>query len=526
MTAPDFEFVEGFDKYGPTGVSLPSIVYNGEWTSIVQASSATIGAPLTTFGYSLQFTANAGGNAAEIRKTLPGNYAEFIGGVGFNPGAIPGVVPTGTITGCWEIQGFYDNTTQQMAITLEQDGTIGFRRGSYFTGSTLVAKSAQSISSGSSHFIEWDVVIHNSTGVVKVWLDGVLTSLNLTSQNTRSSANNYANVIGMAGQPSGTLNGSTTRFDNYYTWGWLATGGGGVPLLTNPVVETGFPTSDSAVQFSPVALVLGQDYSASSSTNAPGANELFLRVFTPLVNCTINSVSILPAATSLTAKFKAVIYATSAGLPTGAPLSSGTEVVGCTSGTVLTGALVTPQALTGGTAYAVGFITDTSILLSEVDATTTGQKAANTYASGAPTSPTMTINQPSWIIFGNCSSAAANYAAVTNSFANPPLGDPSYNQDATVSHEDLFGFPALSSGSVGIATMAVKGYCERSDSGARTVSLRTKSSATDSGGSLTGQSPGTTYEWLSSYFDTDPNGAITWLKAAIDAAASGYKIDS
>jgi len=64
-------------------------------------------------------------------------------------------------------------------------------------------------------------------------------------------------------------------------------------------------------------------------------------------------VAIVPGATSGTAKFKAVAYADSAGAP-GSLLSSGTEVVGCTSGSTLTGALITPQSLTAGTPCWIG----------------------------------------------------------------------------------------------------------------------------------------------------------------------------
>lgn len=314
--------------------------------------------------------------------------------------------------------------------------------------------------------------------------------------------------------------------DHEYDRFYISSGGVDTPLLYNPIIETQFAASDAAVQFTPTAGVLGQDYSATTNTNAPGANQIFLRKFTPIVNCTLASVSILPGATSAGAKFKAVVYADSAGVPNGAPLSSGTEVVGTTSGTLLTGALVTPQALTAGTPYWIGFITDTSVVLNEVDTTITGAKAANTYTSGAPTTPSMTTGQASWIIFGNCTSPAANWAQVNNGFSNPPLGDLSYNADATVGHADRFNFPALSVNSQNIATVAVKGYAKRSDAGARTIDLITKSNTTTSTGSAPGQAPATSYGWMVSYFDTDPNGAIAWTKTAVDAATSGYDIAS
>ncbi len=128
-----------------------------------------------------------------------------------------------------------------------------------------------------------------------------------------------------------------------------------------------------------------------------------------------------PGATSETAKFKAVAYADSTGAP-GSLLSSGTEVVGCTSGSTLTGALVTPQSLTAGTPCWIGFITDTSVILQQADSGTSGYKASNTYASGAPgTAPAMTGGQASWLLYGNVSGITGhNWLELDN---NPALGD-------------------------------------------------------------------------------------------------------
>ena len=513
----DAEFVDGFDKYGVSGNSLTAALFAGEWNTItLNGGSIKTNAALSGTGYCLTLLGGTGGNPATLQKTLGANYARMIGGVAFSS----------NLTGISTIHlvDTLSTTNSQVAIVVNTSGQIQAYRGASYTsttpGGTLLGTASSTIAANAVHTLEWDITINNTTGIVKLWLDGV-SVLSLTGQNTRNTANSYYNALVLTAVNTA---GSSFNVDHLYNWYFLSGGGSETPLLYNPIVETQFPSSDAAVQFTPTAGVLGQDYSITANTNAPGANQLFLRRFTPLVNATINSVSILPGATSAAAKFKAVIYADSAGSPTGAPLSSGTEVVGCTSGTVLTGALVTPQSLTAGTPYWIGFITDTSVVLNQVDTTTTGAKAANTYTSGAPTSPTMTTGQASWIIFGNCTSPAANWAQVTNGFSNPPLGDLSYNADSTVGHADRFGFPALSINSQNIATVAVKGFCERSDAGARTIDLITRSNTTTSTGSNPAQSPGTSYGWLGSYFDKDPNGSITWTKSAVDAATSGYDI--
>jgi hypothetical protein len=67
---------------------------------------------------------------------------------------------------------------------------------------------------------------------------------------------------------------------------------------------------------------------------------------------------------------------------------------------------------------------------------------------------------------------------------------------------------------------------QKSDSGTKTLSLRTKSGSTDGGGTSTGIAPATTYGWLASYFPTDPNTSAAWTGANLDAATSGLKVDS
>jgi hypothetical protein len=513
--AYDFEFTDGFDKYGPVGTGIGIGNFAGEWTSMSNGSTTvSIAASLMSSGSSLNFQRFNSVTFMSLSKTLPANYARVLGSVYLNVGDMVNHFPS---VACG------DGGSSQINWLVANSGQL-----QVYSNGTFLGQSALAVSAGTIICVAWDFTIHNTTGIVKLWINGVL-QINLTGQNTRhGSSNNYVNNLALQLSASGS-NGNCA-WDHLWTAYYVASGGSDTPPLTTPIVETDYPTSDSSVQFTATAGVLGQDYGLFGGNNAPGANQVFLRRFTPLVNATINSVSCQPQATSAAAKFKAVIYADSAGVPNGAPLSSGVEVVGTTNGIVLTGALVTPQALTAGTPYWIGFITDTSVSLYEVDTTTTGGKAANTYTSGAPTTPVLTTGQPSWIIFGNCTGMAANWAQVTNTFnvPSPPAvaGDLSYNSDSVVGHEDLFGFPALGVGTSTVYTVAVKAWCERDGPGGRTVDMRTKSSGSDGAGSNAGQAPPVAYGWLSSYFDLDPNGSIAWTASAVNAATSGYKIAS
>ena len=491
-------FIEGFDKYGAPSETAANIqtLMAGEWTTFAINS---IIAPLSANGQALGLGTGGGG----MVKTIGGPYNRLIGGFRFasDLARTTGIQAQATGTAEW-------------SVTINTTGLISIRTGNT-SGTAIATTSTGAISANAVHYLEWDVT-RGASGAYNVYLDGTLV---LTGTgNTGATDINQIAIIGSS-------NAGGFKLDDLYLFD--STGGeNNAPLLTNPIVETTYATADSAVAFTFSAGTLGPDYSLTTNTNAPGANELFLRKFTPGVAATINSVSCLPAATSAGANLKAVIYSDSAGAPH-TLLSSGTQVTGTTSGTLLTGALTTPQALTAGTPYWIGFITDTSVALTEVDTTTTGEKAANTYTSGAPgTAPTMTAGQASWMIFGNVTGVTGNNWSA--SAQNPPtvLGDLSYVSSSTVGQEDLYTWGALPVTPSAIYTAAVKAFCRNTDAGVRTVSMRTKSGSTDSGGSLTGQTPAQTYGWLSSYFDTDPNTSAAWGTTALNSATSGMKVDS
>jgi hypothetical protein len=495
-------FIEGFDKYGPpntVAANVNAMLTANEWTTS-SITAANIVAALSATGYALLL-----GTGGTLSKTLASNYSRLIGGFRFS----------GTLGASQNMPSFLDGSSAQCTITLSTSGVIALRTGN---GAGTILSSGATISAGTTHYLEWDITFGASASYT-VYLDGAV--LFTGTGNTRGgTSNNFANVFNFTGGSGGVT------IDDLYLFDTTGSQNNAV-LLTSPRVETQFPNADSSVQFSFGAAILGSASQRVSATNAPGANQLFLRTFTPTQNGVLNSVSCIPGATSAGANFKAVAYSDNSGVPNSL-LSSGSQVTGATSGTTLTGALVTPQTLAAGTAYWIGFITDTSVALQEVDSTTTGQKASNTYGSGAPgTAPTMTTGQASWIIYGNLTGVSVNfYEDAIPSNQNQAVGDPSYVFDSSSGHEDLYNFPALSVTPSAIYAVAVKGYCKRSDSGSRTVSLRVKSGATDSGGTATGQSPGTSYGWLDSFFETDPNTSAAWTPGNLNAATSGFKIDS
>lgn len=529
------QFIEGFDKYGPIGMgagqtSLTALLTASEWNS-THASGATapitIVAGLSTPGLALQLVGKNTNSECSISKTLSSNLGRILGGMRFSL-LIGASVPDYCIT-------FGDSGTGQCAIVINGvSGTFSFYSGQYWTPSsgsvtgTLIQSTAKNVASLQTHYLEWDITI-GSNGAFELWLDGI--PMMLGAGNTKGgTANSTVNTFQVVATQINGIGSTLNQFnvDDIYIFDTTGSFCNAV-VQTSPRVETGVGTSDSSIQFTNGATIVGPAYSVVTATAAPGV-ALFLQRVTPTVSMTLNSVSCLPMATNGSVKFKCVLYSDSAGAPN-TLTATGNETIGTTSGIVFTGAFASGQSLTGGTSYWIGFITDTSLALAEVDGTTTGttsqqaQTKANTYGSGAPAGPLsgMTTGLANWLMYGNCTGSGSNY--VSENVA-PPVGDSSFVTDSTVGHEDLYGFPALSVAPSTIYTCAVKVYAKKADAGTRTVSLDMKSSSTDGNGSSAGQAPGTSYGWIGSFFNTDPNTSAAWTAANLNAAKSGFKIAS
>jgi hypothetical protein len=496
-------FITGFDLYGPANsnsAGVTALLTAGEWTSCT--ATVNIVAPLSATGQALSIT----GSVVNISKTLAGNYSRLIGG--FRLSNNLGSASCGV--------QFRDGASDQLGIQFNATGTFSVRNGNYSAG-TVLGTSSATVTASTTHYLEFDITFANA-GSYQLWLDGV--SILSGSGDTTATANAYANGFQFISGNAAAL----VTIDDLYLFDTTGSANNAV-LLTSPRVETTFPASDSAVQFGLGAGILGSNAARVTTTTAPAAGSLVLRRFTSSVACTINSITVMPGATSAPANYRGVIYADSGGTAPGTLMSSGTQVTGVTSGTAKDLPLTTPQSLAAGTQYWIGFINDTSVALQQTDAGLLGYRAANTYASGAPgTAPAMTSGQASYLLWGNLSGiSGANYNEVNQ---QPPPGAYAYVFDATVNHEDLYTFGALSATPGAVHAVAVKAYCQRSDSGAKTVSMRMKSGSTDSGGSATGQTPATTYGWLTSYFPTDPNTSAAWTGANLNAATAGFKVDS
>ena len=368
-------FLEGFDKYGANnvtvyaGTSLLNLILM-EWTSVSNTIAIpSIGAGLNGIsGYSFYLpTYNYGEGFAPsspyLSKTLPSSYSRIIGGIR--------VISALSTTYPWNIN-FVSTGGTMCSIGLNNSGKIYLASGSA-AGSAL-ATSSVSIAANSTHYIEWDITFASSGGAYTVWLDGVevVTGTANTSASISPATCSSISLMNSSGSNDSTM--GNCYIDDLYLFSSAGSINNAV-LNTGPFIQTQFPNADSGtVQFSIGEGILGQTYGTTSNTNAPGANYIFLRPFTPTYNCTLESVSVLPAATSSGANIQAVIYGDSTGSPH-TLLSAGTTVTGLTAGTILTSNLTSPPSLNNGTQDWLGFITDTSVALYETDISTDGAES-------------------------------------------------------------------------------------------------------------------------------------------------------
>jgi len=496
--------MDGFDRYGiGSTAAAPVAVQTSllqEWNTVT-AGMFNIVAPLSLTGYAL----NAGGGPGSMNKTLPGNYPRLIGGYRFSSSL---AANTNGIT-------FTDVATAQCSIILLNTGAISLRTGA--VNGAAIATSGVTVTANSVHYLEFDLTFSN-TGSYQIWLDGI--SILSGTADLTASANNYANVLSVvvsAGVASLTI-------DDLYLFDTTGTTNNAV-LLTSPRIETQFPSSDGVVQFAGGGAILGTSAARSGGTAQPVANQLRLRTFTPSVNMTLISIAFTPGGTNSSVQMRPVLYTDNAGVAD-TLISTGSVSVGVTVGVIKALPLTTPQSLTAGTPYWIGLMTDivvTNLYQALQNGLLDDRIATVTFSSGAPATAPATSTTQSTPIWGNGTITGNNWYATSQ---NPPQGNLSYVFDAVVGHEDLYNFPNLSAPSTLIYAVAMKGNVSKSDAGAKTMSLRVKSGAVDSGGSASSLAPATSYTWMTSYFNADPANGMPWTTAGVNAAQGGIRVES
>lgn len=181
------------------------------------------------------------------------------------------------------------------------------------------------------------------------------------------------------------------QFDRYY----MASASVAPQYNTRDRIEAGLPPwllGVPAPGCTPVVTVtgggntdtLGFPNSISSNAGAPGANTIYLIPVTPAGAMSLNDVTAVPASTSTTARFVAVLFNDLNGSPHEV-LNVGLPVQSLTAGTPVASAFVNPTGLLMNTQYWLGFMVDQAVEFQFADDTgATGVVSLNTFSNGAP----------------------------------------------------------------------------------------------------------------------------------------------
>lgn len=501
--------IEGFDKYK----QIAGALFGSDWNTVISNNVfdgyAGSFAPGAFFGDSFRCGQNSG-----LYKALLGNFKTLIFGIRFfQPG--PALNNFCVTLG--------DGTTNQWTVRTTDSGFFQVCRGSEggprfgLQGSTILQTSTANVSINTWHYLEAKVTIGTSDGAWDVYLDNMLI-MSMTGQNTQVSGNAFSSSFQFHSidQQGGALVDDLYIFDT--------TGSFCNDVVGDSVVETQFPNGDSDVEMAVAAATFGDIYQYGGTAFNGNAN-LWLRPYTPAANCTINAVGIKPNQTNLTAKYTMCIYADTGSNAPGNLMSSGHEIEGTVTNVYLNGNLTSPQSLIGGVQYWIGFICDTNVgLCMATNTNTKGFTAGNTYTSGVPAvAPTMTGNQSDYILYGVVTTTT-HYTEVNQL----PIGSPliNYITNTAVGDQDLYTFPALTLNPLHVWGVKVSSFSAKSDAGARTISMITRSGATQDEGDSPNQSTTLSYQYYHSQWGNDPNDGLAWNYTKVNSATSGIKVKS
>lgn len=227
-------FNDGYDHYGTTVALLVDY-----WTSFDTASKSLV-SPRLGSGKALRIATFS----TAVVKELGVNAPTLICGVAVKPVSLP---PTAMP---FPIALLMDAATPQLYIGVINTGHLVVYRGVL---AALLFTSTNVMTAGTWYHVEIKATIHNSAGAFEVRVNGSSVGWvpAQTAQNTRASANNYANRFGhsAAGLVS---NSGSFDFDDLYV---LDTSGSRLnDFLGDSKITTVFPDANGAtIQWTPTA---------------------------------------------------------------------------------------------------------------------------------------------------------------------------------------------------------------------------------------------------------------------------------
>jgi hypothetical protein len=397
-----------------------------------------------------------------------------------------------------------DVATVQCSIVFRSDGAILLTSGAP-TGTVLATYTGAVPVANTWYAFEIEVVVNNTTGSFTVRKNGNTSNdFFLGSLNTRGgTANNYVNFIGIGQQVS-----ITAQIDDFF---WRSDASS-VAWLGDIRCFTRMPASDSSVQFSRTPTSNTQTPVTASTTGAVTAGTARYTAFTAAYDGTIGTATV-SLGTGYTGNLKATIFASSGSAPT-TVLGSATVVTNPATGsnTITFGS---PVAVTRGTAYYIGFDSDTSSGTWSVASGTTGFSSATAYASFPAASPS--TSAAAAIVCTLTVTTTTNYQMVNEAQQDSAT---SYVFDGTLNDADFYAIGSIAAPPLSTIATTTRAYMQKSDAGTRTAAVQLKSGGTTvASSSPTLSNVGWVWAWRMDL--VNPNTGAAWTAAAVNAATIG-----
>ncbi|NTV01936.1 MAG: hypothetical protein HGB04_04010 [Chlorobiaceae bacterium] len=309
-------------------------------------------------------------------------------------------------------------------------------------------------------------------------------------------------------------------------------------FLGDKRVQTMFPTSNSAVSWTPATSVVYAHGSSQNTTITISANRVYLPRYTGTAydysgtyrgdknaiiakfDCTLTSITIRVTANVPGVHIRPVLYAEDP-LNLNYPLTlvaRGDEATGLTAGvnTIQFGS--TAPTLTKGAKYWIGFIADAGFTVTSINTQGGWQYLASTYPTAIAPFNWSTATSVSGSIIMDYTVTATNYAMVQEDSADSI----SYNSTAVLNNQDLFGVGPSLSTSATIYAVQVTGSYKKDDANARSVANLVKSGAVQAQGANFALNAD--YRYTSDVFVLNPETSAEWTVAQANAAKIGYKV--
>lgn len=149
------------------------------------------------------------------------------------------------------------------------------------------------------------------------------------------------------------------------------------------------------------AIQVGYPTVTTPSTNARPGNGIFLVPIVPTGSMLVQSISFVPASTSTTIKFQAVVYSDVNGAPYEL-LGTGEQGTGITAASAATSVFLNGVSVISNTTYWFGVAHDEPFdMTTGVETNNQGAHSINTYSNGPPNPISASVDQPVWQLYGN-----------------------------------------------------------------------------------------------------------------------------